>query len=162
MVTAPRQNTGKESSDAVVSANEEGLTFRGAAIAIGVGMLLIVLTGLAIRHSEMVTGRYISHGVPPLPAFAAVLFLSLLRPLLRRVAPRLDARELWKEGFATSSARGIRPVVEIDGVPLAALPGPVTLELQRAFDRRAGLSGPVSSSGIAAPRKTSATGKEPA
>jgi hypothetical protein len=73
----------------VVSASEEGLTFRGAAIAIGVGMLLIVLTGIAIRHSEMVTGRYISHGVPPLPAFAAVLFLTLLRPVLRRVAPRL-------------------------------------------------------------------------
>lgn len=74
---------------AVPAVREEGMTFRRAAIAIAVGMALIVLTGVAIRYSEMVTGRYISHGVPPLPAFAAVLFLSLLRPLLHRHAPRL-------------------------------------------------------------------------
>lgn len=67
----------------------ERLTIRSAAAALGAGMALIVLTALAIRHSEMVTGRYISHGVPPLPAFAAVLFLSLSRPLLHRYAPRL-------------------------------------------------------------------------
>ena len=65
------------------------MTFRRAVVALGVGTLLIVLTAIAIRHSEMVTGRYISHGVPPLPAFAAVLFLSLFRPVLRRYAPRL-------------------------------------------------------------------------
>jgi hypothetical protein len=88
MVTSPRQNTESEISSAAAPAAEEGLTFRGAAAALGVGTLFIVLTAIAIRHSEMVTGRYISHGVPPLSAFAAVLFLSLFRPVLQRHAPR--------------------------------------------------------------------------
>src|SRR5215510_4552695 len=69
---------------------EEGVTFRRAGIAIGMGIVLIVLTAVGIRYSEMVTGRYISHGVPPLPAFATVLVLSQIRPLLRRYAPRLE------------------------------------------------------------------------
>ena len=100
-----------------------------------------------------------------LPGIArqVVLEIAAERGLgVREVAPRLDGREAWREAFATSSARGIRPVVELDGTPLAALPGPVTLELQRTFDGRAGLSAPVSSGGFATPRKTSATGKEPA
>jgi len=68
---------------------EEKLTLRRAAIAMAIGLILIVLIAVAIRRTEMVTGRYISSGVPPLPAFATVLFLSLLRPLLRRYLPRL-------------------------------------------------------------------------
>ncbi len=67
---------------------EPGLSLGRAAAAIVVGVALIVLTSLAIRFTEMVTGRYVSHGVPPLPAFASLLLLSLARPLLRRYAPR--------------------------------------------------------------------------
>jgi branched-subunit amino acid aminotransferase/4-amino-4-deoxychorismate lyase len=55
-------------------------------------------------------------------------------------APRLTERERWREAFAISSARGVRPVREIDATPLAASTGPITLELQRAFDERAGRS----------------------
>lgn len=88
------QNSPVQSSESRVSITphftqlEEGLTLRRAVVAMGGGVLLIVLTAIAIRHTEMVTGRYISHGVPPLPAFAAVLFLSLLKPLLRKYTPR--------------------------------------------------------------------------
>lgn len=68
---------------------EAAMTGRRAVIAIALGVVLILLTALGIRYTELVTGRYISHGVPPLPAFAAVLVLSLLRPLFLRHAPRL-------------------------------------------------------------------------
>lgn len=86
MVTAPPKIN---QEDQAVAAAEERMTLRRAAVALGLGMLFILLTAIAIRNSEMVTGRYISHGVPSLPAFAAVLFLSLFRPMLRRVAPQL-------------------------------------------------------------------------
>lgn len=65
------------------------LSARQAAIAIAWGLALILLVAFAIRHVEMVTGQYVSHGVPPLPAFAAVLVFSLLQPFLRRRYPRL-------------------------------------------------------------------------
>ncbi|MBM3495837.1 MAG: hypothetical protein FJX72_16165, partial [Armatimonadetes bacterium] len=71
------------------SVQEPALTLGRAAAAIAIGIVLIVLTSLGIRFTEMVTGRYISHGVPPLPAFASLLLLSLARPVLRRLAPRL-------------------------------------------------------------------------
>jgi hypothetical protein len=65
------------------------MTARRIAVAILVGTVLILGTALAARYTEMVTGRYILQGVPPMPAIAALLCLSLLRPVLRRVAPRL-------------------------------------------------------------------------
>ncbi|MCC6445734.1 MAG: hypothetical protein IT210_20055 [Armatimonadetes bacterium] len=68
---------------------KEGLTWKGAIIAILFALFFVALAAVAIRHSEMVTGQYISNGVPPLPAFAVILFLSLLRPILRRYLPRL-------------------------------------------------------------------------
>jgi hypothetical protein len=55
----------------------------------GVALLLAAGVSLAVRHTELVTGRYISSGVPPIPAFAALLFFSLLQPWVRRRAPRL-------------------------------------------------------------------------
>src|SRR5579883_679010 len=79
----------QSSERAVVCAVEEGLSARRAFVAMGVGCVLIVLTAFAVRATEMVTGRYVSHGVPPLPAFAATLLLSLARPILRERAPRL-------------------------------------------------------------------------
>src|SRR5437763_3354183 len=88
MVASPRQlNT--EDDVVAVPAAEGRMTLRQAAAAMTCGVGLIVLTAIAIRHSEMVTGRYISHGVPPLPAFALVLVLGLLRPFLLRKCPRL-------------------------------------------------------------------------
>ncbi|MBM3459024.1 MAG: hypothetical protein FJX77_10900 [Armatimonadetes bacterium] len=59
-----------------------------AALAIGYGLLFILLTAVAVRHVELVSGQYLSTGVPPLPAFAGLLLLAVLRPLLLRAAPR--------------------------------------------------------------------------
>jgi hypothetical protein len=56
---------------------------------LAIGAAGIILTDLAIRYTELVTGRYISSGVPPIPAFAALLLLVLLNPLLARLSPRL-------------------------------------------------------------------------
>jgi len=90
MAVTPQTTPPEQPDEApVLPVTEESLTFKRASMAVALGVVLILLTALGIRYSEMVTGRYISHGVPPLPAFAAVLVLSLLRPLLRRVAPRL-------------------------------------------------------------------------
>ncbi|MCC6731005.1 MAG: hypothetical protein IT208_16900 [Chthonomonadales bacterium] len=60
-----------------------------AVAAIALGLLLSVVVAEAVRHSELVTGRPVAHGVPPLPAFAVLVLLSALRPALRRLAPRL-------------------------------------------------------------------------
>ncbi len=68
---------------------DEPLTSRRAAAAIAFGLLAILLINIGIRTIELVSGQYISNGVPPLPAFAAVLILSLVRPILQRRAPRL-------------------------------------------------------------------------
>ncbi|MCC6442530.1 MAG: hypothetical protein IT210_03620 [Armatimonadetes bacterium] len=62
---------------------------RSAAIAILIGVLCILSIAAAIRYVELVTGQYISTGVPPLPALAVLMALSLLRPLLGRRYPRL-------------------------------------------------------------------------
>lgn len=51
--------------------------------------MCIALTAVALRYTELVTGRYTSAGVPPIPAFAALMLLVALRPLLRRVSPAL-------------------------------------------------------------------------
>src|SRR5262245_24277912 len=53
------------------------------AVALGLGFLAIVQLG--VRYAELVTGRYITGGVPPIPAFGALLVLLGVRPLLRRV-----------------------------------------------------------------------------
>src|SRR6476659_6072317 len=89
MTTQPASSRPASPESSFVCSEEPPLTGRRAAAAIGVGLFLIVLTAVAIRYIEMVTGQYLSNGVPPLPAFAAVLGLSLLRPVLRRRAPRL-------------------------------------------------------------------------
>jgi hypothetical protein len=55
--------------------------------AVGLGLLFIALVNLAIRHTELVAGRYVSGGVPPVAAFAALLLLLGLRTVLRRLPP---------------------------------------------------------------------------
>jgi hypothetical protein len=57
--------------------------------AVGIGLVLIALTAVVIRATEMVTGRYVASGVPPIPAFAGLLFLVALRPAMRRLHPAL-------------------------------------------------------------------------
>jgi len=83
--TAPQPQTAP-SAPAPAS---EPLTFRQAALAVAGGLALIVLIAWLIRHTELVTGQYVSTGVPPLPAFGVLVVLSVSRPLLRRAAPRL-------------------------------------------------------------------------
>jgi hypothetical protein len=64
-----------------------------AAVALGAGF--IVLTALAVRHVELKTGRYITTGVPPVPAVASLLLLLGVGALLRRVGRRgLDRRQV--------------------------------------------------------------------
>lgn len=60
--------------------------------AILVGAVGILLTDLALRYTELMTGRYISSGVPPVAAFALLLLLVALRPLLGRWLPPLAPR----------------------------------------------------------------------
>jgi len=68
---------------------EAPLTFRYAAIAVAVGLVAIVLTAVAVRYIELVSGQYVSTAVPPLPAFAVLLIFSLMRSLLSHRFPRL-------------------------------------------------------------------------
>lgn len=50
-----------------------------------IGLLLLI--SLAVRHSEIVTGRYITSGVPPVLAFAGLLFFLLVQRLWRWLRP---------------------------------------------------------------------------
>ncbi|HIE52333.1 MAG TPA: hypothetical protein EYP85_11290 [Armatimonadetes bacterium] len=79
------------------SASSPVAELRRAAVPLLLGVLGIALTAWAIRHTELVTGRYISSGVPPIPAFATLLFLVLLRPVLARISPRwvLDRGQIF-------------------------------------------------------------------
>ncbi|HZO88456.1 MAG TPA: DUF6785 family protein [Chthonomonadaceae bacterium] len=88
MSVVPRPMTQEPESD-TPEITAAPLPGRRALAAMAFGVVYILLVALAVRYTEMVTGRYVSHGVPPLPAFAAILLLSLLRPVLRRFAPRL-------------------------------------------------------------------------
>src|SRR5262249_26447827 len=58
--------------------------------AVGTALLGMVLAAVVIRHTELVTGRYIGAGVPPILSFAATLLLVALRPALRRLHPALE------------------------------------------------------------------------
>jgi hypothetical protein len=51
---------------------------------------LLVLITFWMLHTELVTGRYVTAGVPPLPAVAALLLLIALNPLLGRLHRRLS------------------------------------------------------------------------
>src|SRR3989441_5517390 len=52
--------------------------------AVGLGLFFIALVNVVVRHAELVTGRYVTGGVPPVAAFGALLALLCLRALLRR------------------------------------------------------------------------------
>jgi hypothetical protein len=67
---------------------QNAMTVRQAAVAIGIGAASIAVTAAFIRYTEMRTGRYISDGVPPIPAFASLLIFGLIRALLIKRAPR--------------------------------------------------------------------------
>src|SRR5712692_6948579 len=54
------------------------------AAAVGLGLFFIALVNVAVRHAELVTGRYVTGGVPPVAAFGALLALLSLRAFLRR------------------------------------------------------------------------------
>lgn len=56
---------------------------------VAVGLCGVVGMALAVRYAELVTGRYLAGGVPPISAFAMVLLLLLARNVLGRFAPRL-------------------------------------------------------------------------
>ncbi len=70
------------------SSAESGLTTRQTVVAISWGLACVVFVAIAIRNTEMVSGQYISNGAPPLPAFALLLLMSVMRLLLQRAAPR--------------------------------------------------------------------------
>ncbi len=45
--------------------------------------------GLAVRYAELLTGRYLAGGVPPVAAFAMILILLPIKALGGRLSPRL-------------------------------------------------------------------------
>lgn len=53
-------------------------------VTVGLGLFFIAIVNVAVRHAELVTGRYVTGGVPPVAAFGALLSLLCLRALLRR------------------------------------------------------------------------------
>lgn len=62
-----------------------------AAVALGIGFLFV--TALIVRYVELVTGRYVAAGVPPVPAIGALLLMVGARALAPRL-PRAVGRWL--------------------------------------------------------------------
>src|SRR6266542_6422412 len=71
---------------------EPPLSAREWWIAAAMGLVGIGLTAYGVRHAELITGRYITTGVPPVPAVAALLLLVGVRALARRLPGKLPAR----------------------------------------------------------------------
>lgn len=69
---------------------QKSLPLRGALAPMLIASVLLLLIAVAVRHSEIVTGRYITSGVPPVLAFATLLLVISVRPVLRRIHPRLE------------------------------------------------------------------------
>ncbi|MCC6730999.1 MAG: hypothetical protein IT208_16870 [Chthonomonadales bacterium] len=88
MLASTESTRSAEPAPLPARAPESGLTPARAAAAIALGLVLIVLTAVATRFTEMVTGRYITQGIPPVPAFAAILLLLAARQVTRLLAPR--------------------------------------------------------------------------
>src|SRR5262249_57017839 len=57
--------------------------------AVATGLAGIAIAALVIRHTELVTGRYLSAGVPPTLAFAWLMVPAGLRPAMNGVRPGL-------------------------------------------------------------------------
>jgi hypothetical protein len=55
------------------------------AAAVALGLVFIAAVNVAVRNAELVTGRYVAGGVPPIAAFGALLILLGLRAPLRRI-----------------------------------------------------------------------------
>lgn len=62
-------------------------------VALGLGLFFIAVVNVAVRHAELVTGRYVTGGVPPIAAFGALLTLLTLRALPRRFTGANLSRE---------------------------------------------------------------------
>jgi hypothetical protein len=62
-------------------------------VAVCLGLFFIAIVDVAVRRAELVTGRYVTGGVPPVAAFGALLVLLGLRSLLRRFGRATLTRE---------------------------------------------------------------------
>jgi hypothetical protein len=62
-------------------------------IAVGLGLFFITVVNIGVRYAELVTGRYLTGGVPPVAAFAALLVLLGARTFLRRYTRHDLSRE---------------------------------------------------------------------
>jgi len=65
-----------------------GVTLRAVLLALA----LIGGINVWMRHTELVSGRYVTAGIPPIPAVGVLLLLVALNPLLARLWPRLALR----------------------------------------------------------------------
>ena len=83
--TRRAEPSGSAGAPAAAVAPVDGLTLGRWLAAVAVAMLFLGAAALGVRYVELVTGRYISAGVPPIPAMAALLILTPLSSALRRL-----------------------------------------------------------------------------
>ena len=76
-------DSGAEQSPAVYS---RGITVR----AVLFSLLMVFLFNLLVSKVELVTGRYIASGIPPIPAVATLAALVALYPLGRLILGRYN------------------------------------------------------------------------
>jgi len=92
----------------------EDVTLRALLIAI----VLVVLINVWMLHTELVSGRYVTAGIPPIPAVGVLLLLVGLNPLLGRLGKRVALRRaevlviyvFLTVGLAITATYGVRAI----------------------------------------------------
>ncbi len=89
---ATQQMTTSPEDEAAAQPEVGGITFR----AVLLGLVFIFLFNLMVSRIELVTGRYIASGIPPIPAVAVLALMVALYPLGKRLLGRfnISRREL--------------------------------------------------------------------
>ena len=70
---------------APVTTSGSGVTARAVIIA----LVIVFLVNLAVSRIELIIGRYVASGIPPVPAVLVLALLAALTPLVRRIAKPL-------------------------------------------------------------------------
>lgn len=74
-----------QSNPPAAAPSGSGVTVR----AVVIGLVFIFLVNLAVGKIELIVGRYLASGIPPIPAVLTLALLVPLMALVRKVSPRL-------------------------------------------------------------------------
>ena len=105
------------SAPAATGTPDSGVTARAVVIAV----ILVFLVNLAVSRIELIIGRYVASGIPPIPAVLVLALLAAFTPLVRRIARPL--------------ALGRREILTIYALMLVSVPFSATYGIRSFLPR---------------------------